>query len=145
MMKLYLKGSLERKVLIGENPEGGDNIFFEIDYPTLEQQGKLDELKYEALNRRMITENMNDEFTIDAVKYQEYKRRFIQYTVKGWTGLGVECKLVNNALDEKLLMRLTNNEKQLEHIFQVIKDEIEFTETDKKKLSSEESSPETDN
>lgn len=124
MIKLALKKSFNNWV------DMGDGVSFLLDYPTREQEQKLEDFKYgEMTNADLIREGSVTK-TKDSLKYIRY---YIKYTVKDWKGIDVPCVLSLNELDDNLWWSLVKNELQAMQIFSVISKELEFTEADKKK------------
>lgn len=158
-MNIKLKHSDSRWVKI-------DDAEFKIDYPTIDQQDEIDELKDQMIllqeverkedetpeeySKRFIEENENlpieDKSKVKRITKQ-YCRLFIKYSVKDWKNINdgegnpIKCKIVNNAIDDELFNSLVKNMNflQLLTIYNRIKPETEFTETDKKKFSSDSS------
>lgn len=124
MIKLALRKSFNNWV------EMGDGVSFLLDYPTREQEQKLDDLKYGEMTNVELLEDGSATKTKDSLKYMRY---YIKCTVKDWKGIDVPCKLSGNELDGDLWWALVRDEMQAMKIFSVINKELEFTETDKKK------------
>jgi hypothetical protein len=136
-VKLKLRKSLSNWVDVGENTDTGEAVQFLIDYPTLEQQQELDEQRYKyfGADKLNVTKDYKpaEEMTINMPEYLKYKRMLIGFCVKDWRGFPEKCELINGELAPELLNALTRNEEQTEAIFNLIQNEIAFTETDKKK------------
>jgi len=123
-IKLALKKSFNNWV------DMGDGVSFLLDYPTREQEQKLDDLKYgEMTNVELLREGSATK-TKDSLKFMRF---YIKCTVKDWKGIDSPCKLNLNELDDDLWWALVKDEMQAMKIFSVINKELEFTETDKKK------------
>lgn len=132
-MKLSLKKSFNNWVKVGTEGEE-----FLIDYPSIEQDQKLQSIKF------------SDEYTGNdkPLKYFQY---FLKFVIKDWKGIvdengnPLKCKLVNNELEESLWWALVSDESLAMELFTICNKELEFTENDKKKLSSADSLKETAN
>jgi len=126
-MKLSLKKSFNNWVKVGKEGEE-----FLIDYPSIEQDQKLQSIKF------------SDEFSGNdkPLKYFQY---FLKFVIKDWKGITgedgkpIKCKLVNNELEEELWWALVSDEAMAMELFTICNKELEFTENDKKKLSSQDS------
>lgn len=125
MIKLALKRSYNNWV------DMGDGVSFLLDYPTREQEQRLEDFKYgEMTNADLIREGSATK-TKDSLKYIRY---YIKYTVKDWKGINIPCSLNGlNELDDELWWALVKDELQAMKIFSIISKELEFTEADKKK------------
>ena len=124
-IKLALKKSFNNWV------DMGDGVSFLLDYPTREQEQKLDDLKYgEITNVELLREGSATK-TKDSLKFMRF---YIKCTVKDWKGIDTPFRLNGfNELDDELWWALVKEELQAMKIFSVINKELEFTETDKKK------------
>jgi hypothetical protein len=82
------------------------------------------------------------------MKFSQY---FLKFIIKDWknvndeNGEPIKCKLVNNELEESLWWALVGDVKKVMELFLICWKELEFTENDKKKLSSADSLTETTN
>ena len=133
-MKLTLRKSFGNWIAVGDNADTGEAIEFMLDYPTLEQQQTLDQMKYDYSNLRAVKQSLTaDTITIDYYKYLEFKRKYIACTVKDWKGIAEKCEVVNGELSPVLLSALTRDESQVNALFEKINAALEFTESDKKK------------
>ena len=154
-MKINLKHSQTKWVDIdGESS-------FEIGYPTIEQSEKLKQLAYEIalVDDRLMEvgdearENILSALPADKkakmlILNEKLYKMTIKYSVKDWKGVpdsdgkDVDCVIINNELHPELYKGLVKDLDlgDLSHIYACILNEIEVTETDKKKLSSQESS-----
>lgn len=136
---IYLKKSLNKWITVDEE----NKIEFLIEYPSIEQGEKLAELKYEAIGR-YIDYSEGERPRLDLVKFLAYKRYFLKCVIKDWKGLDDKCELVNNELEDDLHWALVCNEGQLNLLYELINQELDFTEGDKKKLDSASGSLTTD-
>jgi len=126
-MKLSLKKSFNNWIKVGIEGEE-----FLIDYPSIEQDQKLQSIKF------------SDEYTGNdkPLKYFQY---FLKFVIKDWKGIvdengkPIKCKIVNNELDESLWWALVSDESLSMELFTICNKELEFTDNDKKKLSSQDS------
>uniref|UniRef100_A0A6M3IL07 Tail assembly chaperone n=1 Tax=viral metagenome TaxID=1070528 RepID=A0A6M3IL07_9ZZZZ len=118
-MKLRLKNSLNNWVTIN------DKVKFLIDYPTREQEQKL--------QRMLFSDIRNDANQLD------YSQHLLKYTIKNWEGVTddndneVKCEIVNNELEDTLWWALVRDVEQLSTLYLLVKKAIEVTENDKKK------------
>ena len=112
MIKLALKKSNSHWLEI-------DDVKFLVDYPTNEQEMKLQEI-------------MLDKQTED-IKRLRYARYYLKYTIKDWQGIETKCLLINNELEDELWQSLVSDTMQTLTIFGKIYDNLSFTESDKKK------------
>ena len=149
-MKINLKHSKSRWVDID-----GDSQF-EIDYPTIEQAEDMKEIQYQIalIDESLLTavdQKGREEILSSFRPEQKAKmlilserlyKKTIKYCVKGWKGVNddsgeeVECKILNNEMEDKLFESLIRDLSldNLAHIYACINNETELTETDKKKL-----------
>ena len=132
-MKLALKKSLTRWVKVGK-----ENEEFYIDYPSIEQDQELQSIKF------------SEKFTgID--KGLRFSQQFLKYIIKDWKGIKdeegneIKCKLIDNELDTELWWALVGDANMSMELFTICWKELEFTDNDKKKLSSQDSSSEKAN
>jgi len=132
-MKLALKKSLTRWVKVGK-----ENEEFYIDYPSIEQDQELQSIKF------------SEKFTgID--KGLRFSQQFLKYIIKDWKGIKdeegneIKCKLIDNELDTELWWALVGDANMSMELFAICWKELEFTDNDKKKLSSQDSSSEKAN
>ena len=132
-MKLALKKSLTRWVKVGK-----ENEEFYIDYPSIEQEQELQSIKF------------SEKFTgID--KGLRFSQQFLKYIIKDWKGIKdeegneIKCKLIDNELDTELWWALVGDANMSMELFAICWKELEFTDNDKKKLSSQDSSSEKAN
>lgn len=153
-MNIKLKKSETRWVTVGDAE-------FKIDYPTIEQQDEIDEAQHQLGLLQYISRLDNESDDDYANRYlselnqlpieskskietlgKKICRLYIKYTIKDWKNINdengepVKCKLVNNALEENLFNSFIRDMSLLELLtfFNAIKPQIEFTDTDKKKL-----------
>ena len=101
-----------------------------IDYPTFEQQEKLEELFYSSW-----TEDRN----IDLAKFLKYKRLYLKFTIKDWQNVMVDdAKMIlkDNEMDLEQWQALTRDVLLVTKLFDLISPELTFNEADKKKLNS---------
>ena len=137
-MKLALKKSLTRWVKVGK-----ENEEFYIDYPSIEQEQELDTIK-------------NGDKYSGVDKAIKHAQLYLKYVIKDWKGINdenghpIKCELTEVLMDGK-----TNYELEYNLWWSLVKDsnimiglfvpfwnELEPTESDKKKLSSQDSSSE---
>lgn len=153
-MNIKLKKSETRWVTIGDAE-------FKIDYPNLDQQDEINEVQYQLGLLQYIDrfEGETDEDYAGRYLSQLEKlpieskakietlgkkvcRLYIKYTIKDWKNINnengepVKCKLVNNALEDSIFNSFVKDMSFMELLtfFNSIKPEVEFTDTDKKKL-----------
>lgn len=160
MKKLSLKNSESHWLNVHEDMK------IKVDYPTLEQEDELDELRELALRpmversnelaekekKKLESEGLSGEDLENALArqltiltstyintkaYNKYRRYTVKYSVKDWENFGIDCKLINGALDDELLRLLWQNKELFDAVFRAIKNETEFTETDKKKSDTQ--------
>lgn len=120
-LNLSLKKSTSGIINVGVNNVTGQDITFTVKYPTLAQWEKIERAKW----------NGND---FNYSNMVHYARAVIKYSVKEWTGMEEPLKLVNDCIDDAQLLALTHNEANTIAMYELINAELEFTETDKKKL-----------
>ena len=96
-----------------------EEVEIKIDYPTLEQEQKLQEIRF------------SKEFS--TAVYIEYVQRYLKYVIKDWKGISEPCQLVNNELEDNLWWSLVKNTDQAIKLYTVIEKELELLDTDKKK------------
>ena len=139
-MQLSLKKSFNEWVEVGEN-EDGSKVEFKLDYPTREQQQKLQSIAF------------GGEYSGKDIMLK-YAQLFIKYTVKDWKnvfldGKLIDCKIIDNELfggtqvifdefgkpkkEDDLWWALVNYPPRALDIYNIIGEEVEFTEADKKK------------
>ena len=158
-MNIKLKHSDSRWVKI-------EDAEFKIDYPTKDQQDEIDELQdtliyyqtgsfkpiegdtEEESNKRFLDyiNNLSPEVRAKVKSItKKICRLYIKYSIKGWKNINdsdgneVEFRLTNNEMEDNLFNKFTDNMRwlQLLTFFNMIKPEVEFTDTDKKKFSSD--------
>jgi len=137
---------------------------FKIDYPTIEQNDEISELQYRLALLQSVDKKEDETSDEYASRYIEeiqlipiedkskvatltkkVCRLYMRYTIKDWknindeSGVPVKCKVVNNVMDEDLFNSFIKDMSfmQLLTFFNKIKPEIEFTDSDKKKFSSD--------
>lgn len=153
-MNIKLKKSETRWVTI-------EDAEFKIDYPTIDQQDEINEVQYQ-LGLLQYIDRLEGETDEDyAGRYlsqleklpieskakietlgKKVCRLYIKYTIKDWKNINnengepVKCKLVNNALEDSIFNSFVKDMSFMELLtfFNSIKPEVEFTDTDKKKL-----------
>ena len=128
-MKLALKKSLTRWVKVGK-----ENEEFYIDYPSIEQEQGLQSIMF------------GDEY-YGSDRMLKYAQAYLKYVIKDWKNINdesgpVKCKVVDNELDKELWWALVSDQTFVSELFIICKNELELTESDKKKLSSQDSSSE---
>jgi hypothetical protein len=116
-VKLSTKKSFNNWVKVGES-ENGD-VKFLVDYPTREQQQKLDHI--------LFTDATNN------AQQLEYYRHYLKCVIKDWEGLDRECKLIGNELESDCWWALVSDVTQCVELYGAIFTELEFGEVDKKK------------
>ena len=131
-MKLALKKSFNRWIKVGKEGEE-----FYIDYPSIEQDQELQSIMF------------GDEYS-GSDRMLKYAQAYLKYVIKDWKNVNdesgpVKCKIFNNELDKELWWALFSDEAFASELFVICKKELELTENDKKKLSSEPSSSEKEN
>lgn len=132
-INLILKKNAVKKIPL----ENG--IELTIDYPTAEQWSKLQEFLYQAFLIEDEIEKETDKFAKVQLKSKrisllnDYMRYFLKYTIKDIKGIGEEVKLINNELSDELWNALTFDLNQVRVLYDVISEEIEFNDLDKKK------------
>ena len=119
---------LRKKKTLSEWVKIDDTVKIKIDYPTIRQEQQLQTIvnsdEYKG-NDKML-------------KWAQY---LIKYTVKDWQGIDEQCKLITKTidgetsteLDNELWWALVSAEENALTLASAIWQEIEFTETDKKK------------
>ena len=132
-MKLALKKSLTRWVKVGK-----ENEEFYIDYPSIEQEQELQSIKF------------GDKYSgVD--KMMRHAQAYLKFVIKDWKnindsdGKAIGCKIIDNELEYNLWWALVSNQGLLMELFNICWKELELTENDKKKLSSQDSSSEKAN
>ena len=137
---------------------------FKIDYPTIEQQDEINELQYQLALLQAVDKKEDETPDEYAKRYIEeiqlipiedkskvatltkkVCRLYMKYTIKDWKnindekGEAVKCKVMNGAIEDDLFNSFVSNFNflQLLTFFNMIKPEVEFTDTDKKKFSSD--------
>ena len=98
-----------------------EGIEFLCDYPTREQSQKLQSIMF-------------DDRKSEQVRMIEYTQYFVKCVVKDWKGIDDKCVLVNNELENELWWRVVEDATQALSLWNIINEELQFTETDKKKL-----------
>ena len=131
-MKLALKKSFNRWIKVGKEGEE-----FYIDYPSIEQDQELQSIMF------------GDEYS-GSDRMLKYAQAYLKYVIKDWKNVNdesgpVKCKIVNNELDKELWWALVSDQAFASELFVICKKELELTENDKKKLSSQPSSSEKEN
>ena len=131
-MKLALKKSFNRWIKVGKEGEE-----FYIDYPSIEQDQELQSIMF------------GDEYS-GSDRMLKYAQAYLKYVIKDWKNVNdesgpVKCKIVNNELDKELWWALVSDQAFASELFVICKKELELTENDKKKLSSQPSSSGTGN
>jgi len=140
-MKLANKKSFNDWITVGDDK-------FKIDYPTREQSYKLKQIFLE-LNDIPMKDGvlLYDEMTPKqiarvAIADKRYMEFYLKFTIKDWEvqdkdGNAVKCILMNNELSNDLFDRVCEalSQEDLGKLYQAINKELEFTESDKKKLN----------
>jgi hypothetical protein len=110
-----------------------------IDYPTIEQQDQLNEILFQSIFIDNKIRETKDPLLIAKLQaekvnlYNQYMRLFLRFTIKDIKGLPEAIKVENNQLSDDSYEKLCYDLEQVRTLFNVINNEIEFTETDKKK------------
>ena len=125
----------------------GDDQFL-IDYPTREQSYKLRQIFLELNDIPMkdgellFKEMTPEQIARVAIADKKYMESYLKFTIKDWKvkdadGNDVKCALVNNELSNDLFERMCDSlsQEDLQIIYKAISKELEFTESDKKKLN----------
>ena len=128
-MKLALKKSFNRWVKVGKEGEE-----FYIDYPSIEQGQALQSILF------------GDEYS-GSDRMLKYAQAYLRFVIKDWKNVNdesgpVKCKIVDNELDKELWWALVSDQTFASELFVICKNELDFTENDKKKLSLQDSSSE---
>jgi len=128
-MKLALKKSFNRWVKVGKEGEE-----FYIDYPSIEQGQVLQSILF------------GDEYS-GSDRMLKYAQAYLRFVIKDWKNVNdesgpVKCKIVDNELDKELWWALVSDQTFASELFVICKNELDFTENDKKKLSLQDSSSE---
>lgn len=98
-----------------------DGIKLLVDYPTNAQQMLLQEI--------MLDNSLGEES-----KRLRYARNYLRYTIKDWQGIDDKCLLIDGILEKELWESLVVDPLQTLTLFGKVFDELNFDETDKKKL-----------
>lgn len=104
----------------------GDGVDFRLDYPTIEQEQKLQDI--------LLKNDPGASF--------KYTQNYIRYTVKDWKGLvdsegnSIPCVVKNGELEKEIWWALVKDPNQASEIYVKIHSELEFNATDKKKSQS---------
>lgn len=111
-----------------------EGVIWELGYASLDEQERLEILKYDAFGGRYYINQPENEQSIDIARYLRYKREFIRVHLRGWKGLDetIETDHMNRICERQLLI-LTRDEEQLEYLYQLFRKHLEFSESDKKK------------
>ena len=120
MLKLALRTLNNHWVKLDED------ISFFIDYPTMEQEQKLQEIIYSDF------ENGSNQ-----VKYTQH---YLKYVIKDWKGIDLKCELVNNELKDDIWWLLVRDLTRASSLFALFRGELEFSDVDKKKLAGQDGS-----
>ena len=129
-MKLALKKSFNRWVKVGK-----ENEEFYIDYPSIEQEQGLQTILF------------GDEYS-GSDRMLKYAQAYLKFVIKDWKnindsdGKAIGCKIIDNELDKGLWWTLVSDQTFVSELFIICKNELELTESDKKKLSLQDSSSE---
>ena len=130
-MKLYLRNNGTKDNWIDIDYEG-DKFKLLIDYPTPEQEQRLQSILYGI---DFLGEDRG-------IKYAQYVIRFV---IKDWKNVidennnEVELILSNNMMDEKQWWSLVHDPIYAVGLFKIINNKIKLTNLDKKKLSTQQS------
>ena len=127
-MRIALKHSNSHWIT-GKDDEGSEFKLL-IDYPTFEQQEKLEELFYSS---------WSEDRNLDIAKYLKYKRLYLKFTIKDWQNVMVDdAKMIlkDNEMDLEQWQALTRDVLLVTKLFDLISPELTFNEADKKKLNS---------
>ena len=128
-MKLALKKSFNRWVKVGK-----ENEEFYIDHLSVEQEQGLQTILF------------GDEYS-GSDRMLKYAQAYLKFVIKDWKNVNdesgpVKCKIVDNELDKELWWALVSDQIFASELFVVCKNELDLTESDKKKLSLQDSSSE---
>jgi hypothetical protein len=135
--------------------KGFDGVKVKIDYSSPEQEEDLREIMFQMIYNNPNIGRKEIEYVVLTSEQKAKENRIaeklaklrIRYQVKDWAGVtdddgnDVPIKIVNNMIDKDLFDGFIGNFEYVPLISlgKVIQDETEFNESDKKKLSSEES------
>jgi len=128
-MKLALKKSFNRWVKVGK-----ENEEFYIDHLSVEQGQALQSILF------------GDEYS-GSDRMLKYAQAYLKFVIKDWKNVNdesgpVKCKIVDNELDKELWWALVSDQIFASELFVICKNELDLTESDKKKLSLQDSSSE---
>jgi len=104
-----------------------------VDYPTLDQQHKLDIIQYEEGAASLAN-------TIQSSRY------YLKYTIKGWRGLTnldgeeIQCEIVDNELKNEIWDSFIKLEDLAALTYTKIHERLRWNELDKKKFISSDDS-----
>ena len=126
-MKISTKKSFNNWIKVGENGEQ-----FLVDYPSVDQQQELQSIQF------------GDKYSggDKALKFFQY---FLKYVIKDWKGITdedgkeIKCIVKNNELDNELWWSLVSDQMEAIKLYKICFDELNFTDTDKKKFNTQES------
>lgn len=105
-----------------------DGIRLKIDYPTREQELKLNDTLLDTAESKIPRKNM-----------MRYMNEMLRFCIKDWKGIKdesgaeVKCALSGNELEKNLWLDLISEPSTVHLIYEKIEEQLKFTETDKKK------------
>jgi hypothetical protein len=130
-----------------------EGVKIKIDYPTIQQQDLIDEVNSEAMapalreaaKLRLDNPDMKDEEIqslsasfIDQTKFKQVKRLTVKYALKDIDGSDEPLKLVETPngteIDDEQWTRICLDRGLVDELYESIREEISFTNADKKKL-----------
>jgi len=133
MINIKLKNKLSKTIKVGE-------VELTIDYPNIEQHERLNEILLQSVFLDSEIKKETDSVKIAQLQakkfslFNDYMRLFLRYTIKGINGLDYKVNLVNNELDDESYEAICYDIEQVKALFNIIYEELDFNDTDKKKL-----------
>lgn len=105
-----------------------------VDYPTVEQKYKLEQMQFEGIE---ISEGLPKNFNL--ASFNKSVRYFLKFTIKDWDGLDeggvpVKCILDKGELNKELWEALIKYDDLVFEIYGKINEVLRWNETDKKKF-----------
>jgi hypothetical protein len=127
-----------------------EGVKVKIDYPTIEQGEKIRELFFQVIFNNPNYTKQKEDAVIEVTPEQKAKEKIlleqlakmnIRFCVKDWEGVNdedgkpVECKIVKNEIEKDIYESFIRNfeYQHLIHLGNLIEEEIQFNEADKKK------------
>lgn len=140
--------NIPKKKILGDWITVGENKF-KIDYPLRDQKKRLQFILLSLGLTEDDNQHLKDNDIMDLdsstqakiiLANKDYQENYIRFTVKGWDlkyndGEDFKCVLKNGELEEKCWTEFIDamTADELNILYSAIFDEIQFTETDKKK------------